>query len=57
MRNIEEYNVKSISNDDAKLIIGGGFFKRFGSAAHRLWNEFCEFSTNEYVVHPGSTFC
>lgn len=56
MRNIEEYNVKSISNDDAKLIVGGGFFKRFGAAAHRLWNEFCQFSTNEYIVHPGSTF-
>ena len=56
MKNLENYNVIMITKFEAKTINGGGWFKRFGAAAHRLWNEFCEFSTNQYVVHPGTTF-
>lgn len=40
MKNLNNYNVKEISTTESINIIGGDIFKRFGSAARRLYNKF-----------------
>lgn len=50
-------NLKVLSDRELLEIYGGGsFFKKLGAAAHRLSNEFCEYSSNKYIVHPGTSF-
>ncbi|MCA0959655.1 hypothetical protein LCL86_11410 [Muricauda ruestringensis] len=49
-------NIEILSDKELLEIDGGGFFKDLGAAAHKLWNEFCEYSSNKYVEHPGTSF-